>query len=126
MTCKETNCFEVPRTCAKYMPDVSRDDARKGLFTNPKRRLTAELYCFLLIFVPHTYNDNSRKYLTLILFFAWALIEVGAAFGVAMIRNQFIYIRGLVLVLLGRMWGLELNNFAGVEFTTRDENDGND
>jgi len=124
MTCKETNCFEVPEPCAKYMPDVSRDDARKGLFTNPKRRLTAELYCFLLIFVPHTYNDNSRKYLTLILFLAWGLIEVGAAFGVAMIPNQFVYIRGLVLVLLGRMWGLELNNFAGVEFTSREEQNG--
>ena len=118
--------FHVPKLLATYMPDVGRDDARYKLVERPKRRLLAEAYCLLLVFVPHTYNNNSRKLLTLILFLAWGAIEIGAAFGLAMLPDQFLFIRALVLVLLGRMWGLELNNFAGVEFTTLEDDNGND
>jgi len=79
-----------------------------------------------LVWIPHEYNNLTRKVATLILFGGWILIEVGAAFGFAMLPNHFIYIRGFVLILLGRMWGLELNNFAGVEVTQSEDYNGNE
>ena len=112
----QANQFRVPNQLVTYMPDVSREDARYSWFENPQKRLKAELFCFLLIFVPHPYNNNLRKGLTVVLFIVWSIIEIGAFFGLGAIPDQFVFVRGLVLILLGRMWGLELKNFAGVEF----------
>jgi len=95
---------------------LAREDARKSFTTAPIRRIKAELFCFLLIWVPHKYNSPTRKVATLSVFAVYVAIEIGAAFNLAMLPPQFTFVRGLVLVLLGRMWGLELNNFTGVEF----------
>lgn len=108
------------------MLTIRRDDARKRWVDDPLRRGIAELYVFLLIFIPHRYNNNARKYLTLLLFSTWAAIEIGTAFHLATVPSQFSLIRGLVLILLGRMWGLELNNFAGVEYSNESNNQDSD
>jgi len=118
------NVYTILSTIGFHM-GVSRADTQESWVTAPFRRFKAELFCFLLIWFPHKHNNNTRKYLTLLVFFAWGAIEIGAAFGYATVPNQFMFLRGIVLVLLGRMWGLEINNFAGLEFieaSDRNEN----
>lgn len=96
---------------------VSREDARASITERPLRRLVAELYCLSHVFVPTEANNNARKVGTVLVVLAWAMIEVGSAYGVAELPEQFFYIRVFVGVLIGRMWGIQINNFAGVEFT---------
>jgi len=86
------------------------------------------MYCFARTFWFHEDNNHQRKLATLIVVSTWAAIEVGAAFGVADIPDQFLLFRLVVGALLGRMWGIEVNNFAGVELTHRrtDDEDGDD
>lgn len=92
------------------------DDARRSFADAPIKRTWAELYCFWLTFVFHADNDDGRKAATLLVVVAWAGIEAGAAFGYATLPDQFFFLRVVVGVLIGRMWGIEINNFAGVEF----------
>lgn len=92
-------------------------DARRSLLDAPLRRLYAELYCLWLTLVFHDGNHHGRKALTILIVGVWALLEVGAAFGYAHLPEQFYMLRLGVGILVGRMWGIELNNFAGVEFT---------
>lgn len=80
------------------------------------RRLYAEVYCLGLTLVFHPNNSHGRKAGTILVVGVWAAIEVGAAFGYATLPNQFYFLRLVVGVLIGRMWGIEINNFAGVEF----------
>jgi len=101
---------------------VSREDVRRGFFEDPVRRLRAELYCLWLTFIVHEENNDARKAVTLVVVGVWGIMEVGSAFGVAELPNQFYLLRVVVGVLIGRMWGIEINNFAGVEFTHTDEN----
>lgn len=91
-------------------------DVRRSIFDAPKRRLLAELYCLYLTFVFHEQNSDLRKLATLVLVGVWASIEVGAAFGVATLPDQFFFLRLVIGVLIGRLWGIEINNFAGVTF----------
>jgi len=100
---------------------VRRADTQHSWLDCPYKRLKAEVFCFLLVWFPHKDNNNTRKILTLLVFLSWGAIEIGAAFGYATLPNQFVLVRGVVLVLLGRMWGLEINNFAGVEFIGQDD-----
>jgi hypothetical protein len=102
---------------------VAREDIRRSFTDAPVRRTAAELYCLTLVLRPHANNSDARKAGTIILVGVWALIEVGAAFGVAALPEQFFFLRVLVGVLIGRMWGIEINNFAGVEFHYEGEND---
>jgi len=115
-----SNCLaNIDRLAANiphYM-DVQRDDARQSWLSHPRRRAKAEVLALLLIFVPHKYNSRYQKLFTLMVFSAWFTIEIGAAFEYAHIPDQFALIRGIVLILIGRMWGLELNNLAGIEFS---------
>lgn len=100
-------------------------DARRSFLDAPVRRLYCEVYCLALTLIFHDGNHDGRKALTILVVGVWALLEVGAAFGAATLPNQFFFLRLVVGVLIGRMWGIELNNFAGVEFAYDDgsEND---
>jgi len=89
----------------------------------------AEIYCLFLTFVFHPDNDDVRKFGTLVVVGVWALLEVGSAFGYATLPDQFFYIRVFVGILIGRVWGIEFNNFAGLEFSYVDrggDDDGNE
>jgi hypothetical protein len=92
------------------------EDARRSFTDAPLRRAWAEVYCFVLTFVFHDGNNDGRKAGTIVIVGVWAMIEVGAAFGYASLPDQFFFLRIVVGVLIGRMWGIEINNFAGVEF----------
>jgi hypothetical protein len=98
-------------------------DVHRSFVDAPWRRLRAELYCLWLSFRPHPDNHNGRKAATLTVIGVWAAVEVGAAFGVAALPDQFFFLRVVVGVLIGRMWGIEINNFAGVEFVYTDDDD---
>lgn len=102
---------------------VRREDIRRSFTDAPVRRAVAELYCLWLTFVPHPNNNDARKAGTLLLIGVWAAIEVGAAFDVAALPEQFFFLRVIVGVLIGRMWGIEINNFAGVEFHYQEDSD---
>lgn len=103
---------------------IQRRDAKRPFLEAPIRRAYCELYCFVLTFVFHQNNHDGRKFVTLVVVGVWAALEVGSAFGVATLPDQFFFIRVVVGVLIGRMWGIEINNFAGVEFThTRTNSD---
>jgi len=115
-----TNPYTILSRIALHM-GVRRSDTQLSWTEAPYTRAKAELFCFLLVWFPHKHNNNTRKMLTLVVFVIWGAIEAGAAFGAATLPNQFVLIRGIVLVLLGRMWGLEINNFAGLEFIDDDE-----
>ena len=92
-------------------------DARQSFRDAPLRRLYCEAYCLVLTFVFHASNNHGRKLATIAVVGVWAAIEVGAAYGVATLPEQFLLLRLVVGVVVGRMWGIEVNNFAGVKFT---------
>ena len=94
-----------------------RDHCRTDFRCAPHRRLIGEAVCFGLIFVPYNGNNNTRKFVTAILTVAAALIIVGDAFGIADPPNYFLYLLLFVGVIVGRMWGIQFNNIAGVEFS---------
>jgi len=98
-------------------------DARRSFRDAPLRRAYAELYSLRLTFVFHDGNSNGRKAATILVVGVWAALELGAAYGVASLPKQFLFLRLVVGVLIGRMWGIEINNFAGVEFTHQDDGD---
>lgn len=95
---------------------VDADDVRRSFSDRPLRRVYAEAYCLWLTFVFHPDNHDGRKMVTLVVVGVWGLVEVGAAFDYATLPDQFLILRIVVGVLIGRMWGIEINNFAGVEF----------
>lgn len=92
------------------------DDVRRSFLDAPLARVRAELYCLYLTVRPHPDNNHARKAGTLIVILVWGVLEVGSAFGAANLPSQFTFLRLFVGVLIGRMWGIEINNFAGVEF----------
>jgi len=94
----------------------SPDALRRRWRDDPQGRVVAEAYCLLLTLVFHDGNSHGRKLLTILVVLVWGVLEVGAGFGVARLPDQFVFIRVVVGVLLGRMWGIEINNFAGIEF----------
>lgn len=100
------------------------DHAHSRFRDHPLRRLYAELYCLALTFIFHQGNNHGRKLATLVVVGVWASLEVGAAYGAAELPNQFTYIRLFVGILIGRMWGIEFNNIAGLELNYGGENDG--
>lgn len=102
---------------------MQSQDCRVSFLEAPRRRVRAELYCLYRTFWFHEDNNDGRKAATLLVVGAWALIEAGAAFEYATLPDQFFFLRVVVGVLIGRMWGIEINNFAGVEFgyTTSDD-----
>jgi len=100
---------------------LSADDIHRSFIQAPLRRTTAEVYCLWLTFRPHPDNNHGRKLATLAVVGVWAALEVGAGFGYAELPDQFYFIRLVVGVLIGRMWGIEINNFAGVEFEHTDD-----
>lgn len=91
----------------------------------PAERVLIELYCLRRAIMPHAENNITRTGATLVIVLAWGAIEVGAAFGHADLPSQFFALRLVVGLVIGRMWGIEINNVAGVEidYGTRDGGD---
>lgn len=101
----------------------TRQDARAGWLEAPLRRAYAEAYCLTLTLVFHERNNHGRKLATIAVVAVWATIELGSAFGAADLPSQFNFIRLFVGVLIGRMWGIEFQNFAGLELTYSNDDD---
>jgi len=95
---------------------IQPDDTQRRFRDSPVKRSLVEVYCFLLTFWFWEDNNNGRKGMTLLIVLVWAALEVGAAFGYAELPSQFSFLRLFVGILVGRMWGIQFNNFAGLEF----------
>lgn len=78
----------------------------------PVRYLLAQLYCGYLVFRFHGQNNHLRKAVTLLVVIVWATLEVGAAFDLATLPGEFLYLRLFVGILLGKMWDIEFQTFA--------------
>jgi len=102
---------------ALYMHSPTQQDARTGWLQAPLRRAYAELHRLGLTLVFHNGNSHSRKLATIVVVAVWGSIELGAAFGYANLPGQFNVLRVFVGVLIGRMWGIEFQNFAGLELS---------
>ena len=96
------------------------EDARVHPRDDPLRRLKAEAYCFARAFYFHDQNNHLRKAITLLVVIVWMALEIGAAYGWATLPEHFLYLRLFVGVLLGRMWDIEVNSFAGTVFSDTD------
>jgi len=105
-----------------------REQLRADLAAQRYRRAKAEAYCLFLSMVPHKGNNYGRTLATMALLLVWASIEVGAAFDYAELPDQFFLLRLVVGVVIGRMWGIEINNVAGVEigYGNSSDNGGDD
>jgi len=102
------------------------DDARTSFTESPRRRISAELRCFLLVFWMYETNNDSRKAVTILAVAVYALLELGAAFGYANLPAEFFYMRLFIGILIGRMWGIQFNNVAGLSFEPINSEDDSD
>lgn len=100
-----------------------RDHCRTRFRCQPFKRLTGEAYCLSRVFVPYNGNDNTRKYATLAIVVTWATLELLSALGHATLPDGFYLLRLFVGILIGRMWGIQFNNIAGMEFSYDDGED---
>lgn len=91
-------------------------DARQSFADAPRVRLYAELYCFLLVFVFHSRNNHLRKAVTLLLVIVWGVITIGLSFDAFHVSSPPFYgtLTAAVFLILGRLWDIELTNFAQV------------
>jgi len=105
-------------------PDA--DDLTTAPSESLSERLYAELYCLGLAFVFHDGNNHVRKALTLLLFLVWGAVTVGLSFeSVGTVQPPFYPVMtGIVFLIIGRMWNIEVNNFAGLRLG--DERSGDD
>jgi len=92
----------------------------------PIKRFWAEMYCFALVFWFHADNHDGRKAITLVVVLVWAAIELGAAFGYANLPSEFFFLRIVVGIVVGRMWGIQITNVAGVELGYKGTDDKDD
>lgn len=99
-------------------------DLQRPIARAPIARLWAELYCLGLTFVFHGGNNHIRKAVTLLLFAVWGGITVGLSFeSVSVVQPPFYsVITGLVFLIIGRMWDIEVDNFATMP-TGQDDGD---
>jgi len=78
--------------------------------SRPGAAFKCYLFAGLLTLIPHEYNADTRKLVTVIVFAMWAVIEVLAALDIAAAPGLMIYLRPAVFLILGQMWGIELVN----------------
>lgn len=102
---------------------VDPEDVRRGFADAPRRRAKAEALALCRTLFFHEENNNIRKGATIAIVGVWAVIEAGAAFDLATPPEQFFYLRLFVGLLVGRMWGIEINNIAGIELSYQEDRD---
>lgn len=89
-------------------------DVRASFSDAPIRRIYAECYTLGLTFIFHERNNHLRKALTMLVAVVWAVLEVANALdaiGVTL-PPLFEFFRLFVMILIGRMWNIEINSFA--------------
>jgi hypothetical protein len=78
--------------------------------TRPGAAFKCYLFAGALTLVPHEYNANTRKLVTILVFATWAVIEVLGSLNVAAAPGLMVYLRPAVFLILGQMWGIEIVN----------------
>ena len=91
-------------------PDPS---ALRG-WTNPYERLRAEAVCLGRALMPDE-ETYVRTIVTLVLLFVWAIALLGPAFDVSRPINTHVLLgmTALVFLLVGHLWGLEVEKVLG-------------
>lgn len=77
-------------------------------------------------FTPHTKNSATRKIVTSVLMFTWAVITIGEAFGFAQTGEMYPYISLLVFAIVSTIYGFELGALDTVAKTTIRNDDEDD
>jgi hypothetical protein len=96
---------------------VRPEDTRESFRDAPLTRLRAELYCLGLVFWFWDGNNHARKAATIVLVSTWGVVTVGLTFDSLSTAKPpfYIVLTGIVFLIIGRMWDIQINNFAGVE-----------
>jgi hypothetical protein len=96
-----------------------REDCRElaaPWVTRPKLRLALEALAIRRTFVPYDGNNDARKILTTILGVTWMILTIGYASGRFGADPSLVFygpLSALIGLLVGRMWGLEVQGLAG-------------
>lgn len=89
------------------------------------RRFAIELYCLFLVFRFHRENSHLRKATTIMLFVVWSIVTVGITFDALMTVKPPHYgvLSAIVFAIIGRMWGIEVENFTNLAMRDGDDDD---
>lgn len=101
-------------------PDA--DSLPKPVPSTILKRLQFEIWCLALVFLPFPGNNNSRKYLTILLTLTTLTIVIGDAFGYAEPPFYFKYVLMLTMLIIGRMWGIQFDKVTTISINYDDEN----
>lgn len=107
------------------MADDPPVDVRKARgWEHTREKIKCELYCLLLAFIPHEYNDHTTKAVTILFITTWSIVTVGIAFGFAN-PSPLYYgpFSGLVFYFFGRSHGLEVEWLQSMGVTQADNSD---
>lgn len=105
------------------------DDCRELIhpwLTQPRRQATTELYALIRTFRPVPQNNDARKHLSTILVATWSVLTLGLAGGWFGNPSVVFYgpLTALVFLIVGRMWGLEVQGLAGpLQIGTQDDDE---
>lgn len=80
-------------------------------------RLRFELYCLLLVFLPYEGNSDGRKLIVTLITGTSILIAILDSIGLANPPSYFRYWLIFNGLIVGRMWGIQFNNIAGVSIS---------
>ena len=82
--------------------------AQAPLRERPIERLKCELFAALLTFVPHRYNNHTRKVVTIILAVGWMSMTVLVSTRMAVATPTYGALTAVVFAIVGRMWNIEV------------------
>lgn len=106
-------------------PPVDVEQARG--WNNIFEKVKCELYCLLLTFIPHEYNDHTTKLITIIFVATWCIITIGSSYGHASPDPiQYGIFSALVFYFFGRSHGLEVEWLESMGVTEAEPKDKDD
>jgi len=108
--------------------DVIDATALQDPWRRPVESCKCWLFALVLAFYPHEFNARTRKYVTILVFSLWVVIETGNAAGAFQATGLLTILRPAAFLILGQMWGIELVNLQafGVEISQSNEDDSSD
>ncbi|MFD1512446.1 hypothetical protein [Halomarina rubra] len=110
------------------MPSIDYTAARSPFRERPIERLKCEVLAALLTFVPHRYNNHTRKIVTIVLAVGWMTMTVGISAKLAVATPTYGMLTAAVFAIIGRMWDIEVGALgaraaAETEATSKKEDD---
>ena len=82
--------------------------AQAPLRERPIERLKCELLAAFLTFIPHRYNNHTRKVVTIVLAVGWMSMTVLVSTELAVATPTYGALTAIVFAIVGRMWNIEV------------------